>query len=732
LIEILVAMFIFLIGCLGVLAVFPVVINNAGRVLGETRGNTLAQSAIGQITADCRVNFELPTTGSAAAVSTTTNNSPTTLVRQTPSAQKQCYFVTMLDGPGRGQSRFITADPAVGGITGAITVAPPWTSVNVSGVVIPWTGPGSLAGQTPNPFPNEHYSITRMGLPEQPLVAGQPILSTPTPTTTYYVSTPPGTINYTYGSFGLNRDLAVRSFVPANGSPPANGFFAGIANPNNGPPNGPIQVDPLVAYSGTAALAQSAPAVPGWSSSVVYSVGNMVSSGGTNYVCTVANSSAQPPNPNWVNAASVVLYDPNQAAAWPPPSPGPPLLSSNYIVRIVSGTGAGQVRTITGQATTAGPPISPIPGVLTVTPSWTIPPSSNPTAGNSVYEIGWANTPPTGSSPPQPLPPPAAASGQQNATWCAQLYPVPGAAASTGSCSGNTLTNTTAAGTPTPPTPPWTANQFQGKYVYIYGVPGAGQARAIVWNTAAASINGIPPYTLVVTPAFAPVAGSPNYVITESRGYVLITSGRARDRLFPIVWDAIDNTDGHLIVCAGTDFTALNAITAAQSGSQYNLQNATTFTVIGNWQSQLAWPLNSGTAPYAAPPYPSMPLILNAVPDGSAAFTNPILNVTVPISAWTPPAPPSPPFCPPWFNTMNTCAQTPPYRLALDQFNVLAQAGGTYTSEYSYGVIFSDSGTDASLPVRVDVFVWRNFDPTKDFVENQRPVGHMTGYIKRP
>jgi hypothetical protein len=73
-----------------------------------------------------------------------------------------------------------------------------------------------------------------------------------------------------------------------------------------------------------------------------------------------------------------------------------------------------------------------------------------------------------------------------------------------------------------------------------------------------------------------------------------------------------------------------------------------------------------------------------------------------------------------------------PNRLALDQFNVLTQGGGTYTSEYSYGVIFSDSGTDASLPVRVDVFVWRNFDATKDFVENQKPVGHMSGYIKRP
>jgi hypothetical protein len=362
--------------------------------------------------------------------------------------------------------------------------------------------------------------------------------------------------------------------------------------------------------------------------------------------------------------------------------------------------------------------------------------------------------------------------------------------------------------------PNWTANQFQGKYVYIYGtannnVTGAGQARAIVSNGGA---------SLTVTPAFAPVAGSPNYVITESRGYVLITSGRATNRVFPIAWDAIDNAtnttpaDGHLIVCAGTDFTALNAITAAQSGSQYNLQNATTFTVIGNYGapftisgtfSGLTWPIGSGSGAYASPPYPSMPLILNAIPDGTA-----IISTLWAGSPQSPAPLPWPP--PPWFNTMNICTQAPynagtvlvtqgsasvtgtgtawvannvgpgnffagpdgalhriasvasntsltladnyqgpttpnppgyssytvwfgpPNRVVPDQFNVLTQGGGAYTSEYSYGVIFSDSGMDATLPVRVDVFVWRNFDPTRDFVENQKPVGHMTGYIKRP
>jgi hypothetical protein len=114
-----------------------------------------------------------------------------------------------------------------------------------------------------------------------------------------------------------------------------------------------------------------------------------------------------------------------------------------------------------------------------------------------------------------------------------------------------------------------------------------------------------------------------------------------------------------------------------------------------------------------------MPMILNAIPDGST------------IGSWT--TSPNPPS---WFNTLNTVgylnAAGQPGRLALDQFNVLTQGGGSYTSDYSYGVVFSDSGTDVSLPVRVDVFVWRNFDITKDFAQNQKPVGHMSGYIKRP
>jgi hypothetical protein len=662
LIEILIAMFIFLVGCLGVLSVFPVAMKNAGDVLGEMRANTLAQSVVGQTTADCRVNFELPTTGPAQA-NTNPPLTPNTFVRLTAATiPKNEYFVTMLDGPGRGQSRFI-ASGDTGSATVPMNVSPPWTAVNIATLnplnpqqlsppVWQWTGPGSLGAATSVPyFPNEHYCITRMGLPERPLVAGDPILqgqgAIAPPATPYYVYSAQAA-NYTYGSFGLNRDLAVRSFVSGNG------FNAGIANPGN-TPNGTIQVDPLVAYCGMAGVSAA----------------------------------------NNLNGATFMPWN------WPIN----PQLSNNYQVRIVGGTGAGQVRTITGNTNTQ----------LIVAPNWVIVPDST-----SVYEFGWANTIPGN-----------VAAGAQNATWCAQLYPIPPplvtpAAGAPGNVVGNGgkwLTDNSGKAT-------WTVNQYQGKYV----TTGAGQARAIVSNTGGAADNSVnpptPPYTLVVTPAFT-VSGSQNYIITESYGYVLITSGRASNRLFPIAWDQIDNTNGHLIVCAGTDFQALTGITAAQrpnsnagifpGGYSYNLQDGTTFTVIGNYSAlTLTWPLG-GTVPY-----PSMPLILNAVPDGT-----PINSTLWP---WT--APPPNPCCPPWFNTMNTVGDlnsfSQPNRLAQDQYNVLQQAGGVYTSEYTYGVIFSDSGTDPNLPVRVDVLVWRNFDTTKDFVENQKPVGHMTGYIKRP
>ena len=568
---------------------------------------------------------------------------------------------------------------------------------------VEWTAPGSL----PTQFPVEHYTITRMGLPERPLLAGEEILQGSAVTTPYFVAPQPWppAYPYNYGTFGLNRDLVVLSFLtaPAFVSAPANGFYAGIANPSN-VQNNVIQVDPFVPYCGTAVL--PVPLSPLWSSGTSYNVQDMVSYNGNNYICTAANNIIAPSNPSnspsWQNAAYVNLYD--SAQNWP-------ALSSYYQVRIVKGTGAGQVRTI----------VANTPNILIVAPRWAIAPDAT-----SWYEIGWANT-----DIMQPLP------ALRNLTWCKSLEL-------------NTATGTTTT-TLTRGTATWTTNQFQGAYLYLDDGSGTGscQARAIVSNT---------PTVITVTPAFAQTpSATTKYRIMESHGYVLITSGRASNRLFPIVWDAYDNTNGHLIVCAGTDFGALDGITAARrvnsnfvSGYSYNVQDATTFTVVGNQSARLDQNTNPAIPGYvvAAGPLttpPVTPLVLNATPNG---------NPVIPFSAGGPPgpwydvppflpsppnaastpyyhwpyAPPAPVWPPPWLNTLNIIGH--PNRMALDQY--VSNGTTNYNFEYSYGVVFSDSGTDPSLPVRVDVFAWRNFDPSKDFVENQKPVGHMAGYIKRP
>ncbi len=81
--------------------------------------------------------------------------------------------------------------------------------------------------------------------------------------------------------------------------------------------------------------------------------------------------------------------------------------------------------------------------------------------------------------------------------------------------------------------PPWNINQFQGKYVYLTTAGASGQARR-------GPLSRTPRNALTVTPAFTLPQGALNYIITESHGYVLITSGRATNRLFPIAWDAVD------------------------------------------------------------------------------------------------------------------------------------------------------------------------------------------------
>ncbi len=137
LIEILIALFIFLFGVLGVLSLFPVAMSTAGRSIGETRATVLARSALAQVKFDCTMPYEVGRTDPATP---STNN---TLVRESSSASLDDYYVTVVGGLGRGQSRRIT-----GNAGRTLNVAPDWT-------VVPEMGAG--------------YVITRLGLPDVPL-----------------------------------------------------------------------------------------------------------------------------------------------------------------------------------------------------------------------------------------------------------------------------------------------------------------------------------------------------------------------------------------------------------------------------------------------------------------------------------------------------------------------------------------------------------------------------------
>jgi hypothetical protein len=145
LVEILIALFVFLIGILGVLSIFPVAMNSAGKAIGEVRSNTLAQSAVAQLTADCRVPIEADVPQASA---------PDTLVRKAGDTNDRTgYFVTMTGGPAKGQCRVIYDWPTS---DETLTVCPDWEPVPADGSG--WNQPGDEA--------DDSYIITRLGLPD--------------------------------------------------------------------------------------------------------------------------------------------------------------------------------------------------------------------------------------------------------------------------------------------------------------------------------------------------------------------------------------------------------------------------------------------------------------------------------------------------------------------------------------------------------------------------------------
>ena len=140
-------MFIFLIGIMGVLAVFPVAMNSASQTIGEARSNILAQSAIAQISSDCKVVYEK---GETNADGTTIIAPNRELKRASSIADFTGYFVTLTTtsgaDKGRKQSRLIT-----GFTSETLHVFPDWDILPVYNAV---------------PDLCDSYVITRLGLPD--------------------------------------------------------------------------------------------------------------------------------------------------------------------------------------------------------------------------------------------------------------------------------------------------------------------------------------------------------------------------------------------------------------------------------------------------------------------------------------------------------------------------------------------------------------------------------------
>ena len=175
--EILIALFVFLIGILGVLSMFPVAMSSAGRAIGEVRANLLAQTALAQLTSDCTVPYEQGTAEDNSSVPPAPDNRWTRqeqLKRSSSESDWSGYYVTLLDGPGQWQSRLITGiDPTDNTI---LQVYPPWTPLTVPVSYPPgtdtWVAPGDLSD--PDDYPDQRYVVTRLGLPDPPAYAAAP------------------------------------------------------------------------------------------------------------------------------------------------------------------------------------------------------------------------------------------------------------------------------------------------------------------------------------------------------------------------------------------------------------------------------------------------------------------------------------------------------------------------------------------------------------------------------
>lgn len=241
------------------------------------------------------------------------------------------------------------------------------------------------------------------------------------------------------------------------------------------------------------------------------------------------------------------------------------------------------------------------------------------------------------------------------------------------------------------------AGTHPGRLVIITGDPDsnprAGQVRLISETGSTSTPSVFPDW------AEAPTSAD-TYEIRDRLGHFLvITTGRAAGRIFRITGHSQDTTNGDEITCQALSFFPQEKInlrevgvTEAERGAAHKLRNATGFVILGTDSFLSTVIRHPGTAAGAV---------------GGTFSTD-------------------------YSYLLNSLGYPKTAEPQTGPDFYFEDANDREASEYSTVCIFSERGPFLCQPVRVDVFVFRNFNNAASLWKNQKPVGHVTGYVGEP
>ena len=693
LIEILIAMFIFLIGVLGILAVFPVAMNSAGRTIGETRSNVLAQTVLAQVSADWKSPYY-----TGMVVAPVLNAGTLTVTGTVPSNLVGCFVTvtgapTCNNDPAIGQSRIITA------------INPNATnSANTDLLVCPDLNPPPLvpplpAGDTDTTEPA--IIITKLALPSFPVyqlsstltLSGATITSTPPIWRSgqwdgyYVVFTKVASRNW----IGISRQIVSTVIQP--GSPPTSvlnldptqqpvdttavgngdqfaivdgGYYVmGSGLPQTKSRSGYVmQIGMSVTPNDSINVGRLDPNDPAGQHVTALS---WCPSGYNPPVNTFGlwfKPDAYTPTPYPATAtggSASTLIDTNanwqQSAAGPTSNYGPPS-DLRGCMAIIVGDGnngafslANQARLITSNTATQ----------LTVFPNWTIP-GSLPT--------GW--------------------------TWKNIQFVIreqPGnyfLVINSGKAAGRVL-----------PITGYTVGVHIPKYPLGTGFYSADQI----------TCAGVDFGSLGVKMAYNGGAAAPNdYVARNADTFTIIGVNGYPNSAYVAYSSPVDAA--HVPAPPYQ-----NATVVAVSGNAVNLTLTGTTGMQasgGNIQLMGFTPAGfNGTYPFVGAAAPNQVTVVTNNPP--ALSSNGLYCFLQPYQLNS--------FGYPGIADRQTRS---------DVQTLMSNAPEAQTSDYNYACIFSGNGPLPTGPARADIFVFRNFNSALPVVNNLKPVGYMAGYIKRP